>query len=212
MCILIGSDTLVKNIETKESWMHAFWATTKSCLILTLPFVAYYFFLSGSYDSSENMFVYKSFIRKLAFIFMAVRDRWAVWDIMAILVVIGIVVFAIRNTKFKIDKTMALALVICCLIYFIMPSTLLGSAFADMRLVPVIFILALLMIDDVEQTYKWLLGFDYPALATAAAAIPENGFDYLWALNLNAQKPGPDWTLIDKNELSAIYKYVGATP
>ncbi len=36
--------------------------------------------------------------------------------------------------------------------------------------------------------------------------------DYLWAFNLNSQKPEPDGTVIDENELSAIYRYRGATP
>lgn len=146
MCILIGSHMLMRNIDEADSLFKILWQTSRACLILMFPFFMYYVVLSGSYESGERMIIYKSIGSKLGYLIMVLRDRWMIWDVASVIGVFGFIIFASRSSKFKVDKGLALAALICLALYTVMPSTLLGSAFADMRLVPIIFILGLLMI------------------------------------------------------------------
>jgi len=155
MCILIGSHMLVRHIESEEGLFDIVWKTSRACLVLTFPFSMYYSVLSGSYESGERMIIYKSIGSKLGYLIMVLRDRWMIWDILSVVGVFGFIVFAARSSAFLFaarssafhkDKGLVLAVLICLALYIIMPSTLLGSAFADMRLVPIIFMIGLLMI------------------------------------------------------------------
>ncbi|KQN19566.1 hypothetical protein ASE86_14015 [Sphingomonas sp. Leaf33] len=79
---------------------------------------------------------------KLFALIGAMRDRWLAWDIVATIVVIGGIAFALRRAR--VDPRFAAIALAMLAAFLALPGWMMGSAFADMRLVPLVLTFALL--------------------------------------------------------------------
>lgn len=142
LCVLVGCCELAARYERSGrigwSLLTGFLAST--CLLvpqvlsLLLP-------RSGEHLPSGLWFVVPVKLYHLANV---LADRWEGWDYgcaVALAVVIGVLW---RSRAVALHKGLALASVVLLALYFVMPGVAYGSAYADMRLTPTIFALALI--------------------------------------------------------------------
>ena len=112
---------------------------------------------------------------KLFYPIMPLRDRWMVWDVLGALLLLGLIVWGWLNrpTDTASDPAsdpgqgLLRGTMLLAVIYAVMPGTIFGSGRADMRLVPIILIVALVAMAPVYRKFP----VKPAALAAAGAAF-----------------------------------------
>jgi hypothetical protein len=82
--------------------------------------------------------------RKIAWLIMALTDRWLVWDALSVGVILFVIYLGLRTRGFAIHIGLLTAALVLLGLYLLMPDTIMGSRYADMRLAPVILTLLVL--------------------------------------------------------------------
>lgn len=83
---------------------------------------------------------------KLHHVANVLSDRWEAWDMLCAAALAVLIVHAWRSPRYELHKGLALGACALLALFFAMPGTVFGSAFADMRLMPTIFALALICV------------------------------------------------------------------
>lgn len=79
--------------------------------------------------------------------FMAVlRDRWQLFDALSAAICLAVIAICFRKPEFRFSRNLIASLLVLVGIFLLLPYVIFGSAFADMRLMPFIFAVALLAI------------------------------------------------------------------
>ncbi|MCH7629818.1 MAG: GtrA family protein [Proteobacteria bacterium] len=113
---------------------------------VVLPLLA---MVNAPHGASEP-FAYDHMIAKVIYPFRALRDAWMLWDVVSIgLVSLAIYWFA-RGGRFAHDRGLVGFAVVLLAIYLVMPNTIQESQYADMRLVPLLFMLPLIAARPLE--------------------------------------------------------------
>jgi hypothetical protein len=77
-------------------------------------------------------------ISKISYLPAVLRDRWQVFDTAALALLAGLAVWAWRDRRrFALAPALVVAAALLALCYALFPSTMLGSGYADMRLLPI---------------------------------------------------------------------------
>jgi hypothetical protein len=74
------------------------------------------------------------------------RDRWMIYDVASLLLVVGVIGYAIVSRRLTLSRNLVFSALVLLAVYLIMPAMVFGSAFADMRLAPFMFAIAALAI------------------------------------------------------------------
>ncbi|GEN98979.1 hypothetical protein NSE01_08120 [Novosphingobium sediminis] len=82
--------------------------------------------------------------RKIVWLIMAMADRWLVWDAAGAGIIAFALYISLRTRGFRVNAGLMAAALALLGIYLLMPDTIMGSRFADMRLGPVILALLVL--------------------------------------------------------------------
>lgn len=83
---------------------------------------------------------------KLEALFSVLRDRWTALDFVSLIVVIAVIVYAIASRRLTLSRNLAFSALVLLAGFVALPWTIFGSAFADMRLAPYMFAVAVLAI------------------------------------------------------------------
>jgi hypothetical protein len=99
--------------------------------------------------------------RKISWLIMALTDRWLLWDAAGTAIMAFVLYISLRTRGFAVNAGLMASALALLALYLLMPDTIMGSRFADMRLGPVILTLFLLAIApgplvDPRLT-RWLL-------------------------------------------------------
>ncbi|MBA3512728.1 MAG: hypothetical protein H0T81_12625 [Sphingomonas sp.] len=81
---------------------------------------------------------------KLEAIVSVLRDRWLVLDAAALFVVMAVIVYPLANRRLSLSRNLAFSALVLLAMFLLLPAMLFASAYADMRLAPYIFAVALL--------------------------------------------------------------------
>lgn len=144
LCVLCGSDELVRVLDRPGRRIRALLIGGLRLSVLLTPFVVKLFY--GHTEEGAPTSHFLEFVDKAAYLVFLFRDRWPVWDIASMLLLMGVYLYALRSTKFVTDRAMAMTMAILFGLYLVMPSHLLGSWYADLRLAPLLFIVGMLSI------------------------------------------------------------------
>jgi hypothetical protein len=135
---------------------------------------------------------YLNFDAKLDWLRMALRDRWEYFD-QTCLAVTGLVIFwAMVSRKIHFSRNLAASVLFLSLVFVALPRIVFGSAYADMRLAPFLFAVALVAIrfpDGIRP--RVMKGIAAAALAfvlvrTAATTVSMVLYDRSYDRNLAA--------------------------
>ncbi len=91
---------------------------------------------------------------KLEWLMRALRDRWQWFDLASVLVALLVVIEAIRNRRLGFSRNLAFTALVLTACFVLLPRIIFGSAYADMRLAPYIFAVALLAIRFRDATHR----------------------------------------------------------
>ena len=87
-----------------------------------------------------------NFETKQMWVQAALRDRWRDFDRLSVLLTIGVMIVALLVRSLGFSRNLAFSALILLLCFILLPRIVFGSAYADMRLVPYMFAVALLAI------------------------------------------------------------------
>jgi hypothetical protein len=100
---------------------------------------------------------------KLYAILATLRDRWQIWDVIGIVIALLLIWAAAFDRKLEFARRLAIPAIILLAVFVALPYKLMGSAYADLRLAPFIFIVAIAAIrftpvaaDDARRRMAWL--------------------------------------------------------
>ncbi len=122
-----------------ESWIRA----GLGCLPLALPMALMIFWRSGDHVTGQtaDWFNWKA---KYGWVVMVLRDRWKVWDIASACVLFAILIKSVRDRRIVYSRNLALSAAFLAAVFLVLPRIVFGSAYADMRLAPFVFAIAVI--------------------------------------------------------------------
>ena len=91
-------------------------------------------------------------LAKLEALVSVLRDRWLVFDVACLAVIVGMIGYAIASRRLTLSRNLAFSALVLLAVFIVMPAMVFGSAFADMRLAPFMFAIAALAIRFPGQT------------------------------------------------------------
>ncbi|HET9356031.1 MAG TPA: hypothetical protein VFO42_07700 [Sphingomicrobium sp.] len=163
--LLCFSAEAVRQHDRGLAWFRAGFKAALHAAVLALPMFVILLWRSGT--SGELTHGWFDWPRKWLWVYSALRDRWEWFDIAAVAAVGVVLVFAIFHRRLEYSRNLAFSALVLVAAFLLLPWTVFGSAYADMRLVPYIFALALLAIRFKGPTDLKLAG----VLATLALAL-----------------------------------------
>ena len=114
---------------------------------------------------------------KWHWIYMALRDRWMLFDIGSLVAAALIFAYALVSRKLTFSRNLAFSAIVLAVSFAILPRIIFGSAYADMRLVPYLMAVGLLAIrfhgrpDRMTAQVLGVLGLIFFATRTVANTI-----------------------------------------
>jgi hypothetical protein len=140
--LLCWSSELFRLKDRGEPFIRAALRAAASCLPLMLPIAA--MLLGAEGEVSGRTSGYFEIGPKILSLFSALRDRWIFYDCMSVAVSLVLVGSAIFDRHMSFSRRLLIPTAILAVAFIIIPLELFGSAYADMRLIPLILALAIL--------------------------------------------------------------------
>jgi hypothetical protein len=129
--------------DGEESWPRAIVRSVVQCLPLALPLILLLLWRSGAGGETSGWF---NFILKANRISTIFRDRWMAVDLASLFVVLAMLLYARDRRDLRWSRPLTGAALLVLLAFLIIPGWLFGSAYADMRIAPVMLILIVLAV------------------------------------------------------------------
>jgi len=148
--LLVWSAELVKIRDRNSHWTKALVTAARKCLPLCAPIVPMLLWRSG--DAGGPTAGFLNIGSKILALFSAVRDRWLFWDSIAVGVAVVLLASALFDKHLSFSRRLAIPSAVLALIFVLLPSEVFGSAYADMRLIPFVLMLAVVAIRPRDTT------------------------------------------------------------
>ena len=128
-----------------RGWAEAWIRAGLGCLPLCLPMVLMVLWRSGEHVTGQtgDWFNWRA---KIAFVSMALRDRWMAFDFASITVLLLILFRGVRDDRVEYSRQLGLSAAFLFAMFVVLPRIVFGSAYADMRLAPFALGIALIAI------------------------------------------------------------------
>ena len=143
-----GSE-FVRRLRASEPMVRAAVMAGLSCLALALPLIPMILLRTDSPEAVS--FDWFNWNAKIFWITSLLRDRWELWDVLSAWTLFLIV--AVAAVKRRFDPLLGVPVLLCLVAFVLMPRVAVGSAYADMRLLPFTMGLALLAI---RSEARWI--------------------------------------------------------
>lgn len=166
LCLMAFSAELVRRFDQSGNIILAGWRTGLHCLSLALPFVL---MLSWRSNAGGDTFDWFNWEAKLAWLQMVLRDRWAWFDQGALLLILALLVWVLLSRRLTFSRNLGASALFMLAVYLILPRVVFGSAYADMRMAPYIFAVAIIAIRVPEGHLKFSKALALAGLAFFAA-------------------------------------------
>ncbi len=167
--LLCFSAELVRQRDFGKTWLAAGFASALACLPMALPLVPMLVWRSGATDMTGDWFDWGT---KSLWVLTTLRDRWQVFDLASLAVIVGLILMSLRHPALTFSRNLAVSALILLAVYVLLPRIIFGSAYADMRLTPYLFAIAVIAIrPKVEASPRLLATLAAIGLAFFAARI-----------------------------------------
>ena len=114
-----------------------------ACLPMALPLIAMLLWQADTNSRTTDWFNWST---KSQYFMQIFRDRWEVFDVLSLFVVLAVIVYALASRSLAFAKNLGLAGALLLIAFLLLPRMIFGSAYADMRLMPFVLAIALLAI------------------------------------------------------------------
>ena len=142
--LLCFSAELVRLRDGGRTWSQAALRAGLACLPMTLPLLPMLAWRSeGAGGFTGDWFNARA---KWAWLQTTLRDRWMAFDIVSMIVLTAVIGLAASHRRLEFSRNLAASLLVLALVFTLLPRIVFGSAYADMRLTPFLFAIALIAI------------------------------------------------------------------
>ncbi len=156
--LLAFSAEVIHRHDRTGSWPRAMRQAVVQVLPLTVPLL--FMVVWRSETGSGMTGDWFGLASKLISLVSVLRDRWQPFDILSMAVALFIFGCGlIRSSAFRLSRNLAVSLLLLVAIFLLLPRIIFGSAYADMRLAPFIFAVALLAVRPKENAEYKVLSF-----------------------------------------------------
>jgi hypothetical protein len=151
--VLAFSAELVRQFDLGRGILRSGFHAVLHCLSLTPPVALMLLWRSGAAGQTTDYFNWE---RKWDWLTMVLRDRWEWFDIAALVIVVLLLIFALFSRRMEYSRNLAASTIFLSIVFVLLPRIVFGSAYADMRLAPYLFAIAIIAIRFPERA-----GFDF---------------------------------------------------
>ncbi len=142
--LLCFAAELVRDRGHGGSRFHAIWRAGLAMLPLTPPLLLMIAWRDGPVAGGTGDWFNLQF--KFGYLIQVLRDRWYDFDVGSLALIIAVIAAAVARTGLRMQHMLAIAAMILLLTFMLLPRILLGSAYADMRLIPYVVAVAVIAI------------------------------------------------------------------
>ncbi len=153
--LLCASAELIRQRDLGKSWVAAAGGTVIACLPLAIPLIPMLVWRAQSTDMTGDWFDWGT---KSLWILTTLRDRWQAFDLLSLGILFGVILFAIRDPRLTFSRNLATSAFVLLAVYVLLPRIIFGSAYADMRLTPFMFAVAIIAIRPTSTASTNMLG------------------------------------------------------
>lgn len=130
--------------DERRSWLRAAREAALHASVMALPLVVILVWRGESSGIETAHWFHWN--RKWQFVSWALRDRWRILDLASLVVAALAFAYALADRRLSLSRKLAFSAILLTISYVLVPGTVFGSDYADMRLVPYLFAVALLAI------------------------------------------------------------------
>jgi hypothetical protein len=145
LCVMIFCAEAARQRDRGKPLLGAGIGSAFQCLALAPPLLLMLFWRSGG-DVQGGTGGWFDWSFKLIWMLMALRDRWQLFDTLSLAAAALLIAAAIRSRRLAFSPGLAASALALLLVYILLPTIIFGSGYADMRLAPYLFALALIAI------------------------------------------------------------------
>jgi len=134
---------MIRQHDNGRRWLNAWVRAGLGCLPLALPMVLMIAWRSGDHVTGKTMDWF-NWQAKLNWVLMVLRDRWMTFDIVSVTILFVILLKGVRDARIEYSRNLGLSALFLLAVFIVLPRIVFGSAYADMRLAPFVFAIALI--------------------------------------------------------------------
>lgn len=142
--LLCFSAEAVRQHDRGARWFKAGLIAAIHASVMALPIVLMLLWRSGT--SRQMTFGWFEWSQKWEWVYSALRDRFAAFDLAALALIGLVFLFAVFHRRLTFSRNLAFSALVLLAAFLLLPWTIFGSAYADMRLVPYLMAIAILAI------------------------------------------------------------------
>jgi hypothetical protein len=142
--LMAFSAETVRQHDKGRPWYEAAVRAGVHCLSLVPPLFLMLLWRSGHVGGVTTDWF--NWDMKLRWVLTVLRDRWMPFDVAAAAVTLLVMVEAVRHRGLEYSRNLAFSALVLLVVFILLPRIVIGSAYADMRLVPYLFAVALIAI------------------------------------------------------------------
>ncbi len=170
--LLCFSAETIRQHDRGGNWFHALVRAGIHCLVLAPPLALMVAWRANAMVPSAATGDWFNWAAKLQWLTMTLRDRWRLFDTLSIGALAMLIFFAWRDPRLSYSRNLAASALVLLAVYLLLPRIIFGSAYADMRLTPFLFAVAIVAIRPAASaTPKFLATVAVVGLAFFAARV-----------------------------------------
>jgi hypothetical protein len=147
--VLAFSAELVRQHDKGHNFLVAGMRAACHCLSLVPPVALMLLWRSEAAGITADWFNWGA---KGEWLRMALRDRWALFDLLSLGLVTALIAWTLVSKRLTFSRNLAASALFLALVFVLLPRIVFGSAYADMRLAPYLFMIAVIAIRFPEQS------------------------------------------------------------
>ena len=156
--VMAFSAELVRQFDHGRSFIRSGLRSAYHCLALAVPLLLMIAWRSGHVGGQTGGWFNLEI--KFRWFRMALRDRWEIFDTLSLAVIVGLLLGALLHRRLEYSRNLAASGLFLAAVYLLLPRTVFGSAYADMRMVPYMLAIAVIAIrlraDASRRFAHWL--------------------------------------------------------
>ncbi|ARS28491.1 hypothetical protein [Sphingomonas sp. KC8] len=168
--LLAFASELVRDRGQGGSRFHAIWRAGLATWPLWPPIALMLAWRSGNVAGQTGDWF--NLAAKFRWLIWALRERWMLFDIGSVAVLCGLLVAGLFRIRLRFERMLGLATLILLLVFILLPRILLGSAYADMRLLPYALAIGLIALAPAaDSSRRFITGIALAATLFCVARV-----------------------------------------
>ena len=152
--LLCFSAELVRLRDMQRGLGASFISAALACVPMALPVIPMLVWRSQATDFAGDWF---NWVAKANYVTMTLRDRWIEFDLWSLAIVCLVAVMPLAMKSLSYSRNLVASAATLTLIFVLLPRIVFGSAYADMRMTPLLFAMPLIAIRPRSYANRTLL-------------------------------------------------------